>query len=73
MKRVAILETKGRAKATVDVYETIHAGNHANNFIDIKYLEALEKVVDENSTKIFLSTEVSGILVLVGGISKLFN
>ena len=41
--------------------------------IAIKYLEALEKVADGNATKIFLPTEVSGILGSVGGIAELFK
>ena len=41
--------------------------------IAIKYLETLEKVADGNATKIFLPTEVSGILGSVGGIAELFK
>ena len=36
-------------------------------------MEALEKVADGNATKIFLPTEVSGILGSVGGIAELFK
>lgn len=70
-EEIAIAE--GQAEATVDVYEAIHKGNPTNDLIAIKYLEALEKVADGNSTKIFLPTEVSGILGSIGGISELFN
>ena len=70
-EEIAIAE--GQAKATVDVYTAIHEGDPTNDLIAIKYLEALEKVANGNSTKIFLPTEVSGILGSVGGIAELFN
>ena len=64
---------EGKAKATEITYEAIHTGNPTNDLIAIKYLEALEKVADGNATKIFLPTEVSGILGSVGGIAELFK
>jgi regulator of protease activity HflC (stomatin/prohibitin superfamily) len=64
---------QGKAKATIDVYNAIHEGNPSNDLIAIKYLEALEKMADGNSTKIFLPTEVSGVLGSIGGIAELFN
>lgn len=70
-EEVAIAE--GQAQATLDVYDAIHAGNPTNDLIAIKYLEALEKIADGNSTKIFLPAEVSGILGSIGGIAELFN
>ena len=70
-EEIAIAE--GQAKATIDVYNAIHEGDPTNDLIAIKYLEALEKVADGNSTKIFLPAEVSGILGSVGGIAELFN
>ena len=70
-KEIAVAE--GKAKATEITYEAIHTGNPTNDLIAIKYLEALEKVADGNATKIFLPTEVSGILGSVGGIAELFK
>ncbi|WP_169805435.1 SPFH domain-containing protein [Methanobrevibacter cuticularis] len=70
-QEIAIAE--GEAKATLNVYEAIHEGNPTNELIAIKYLESLEKIADGNSTKIFLPTEVSGILGSIGGIAELFN
>ncbi|OQD58657.1 hypothetical protein MBBAR_11c00500 [Methanobrevibacter arboriphilus JCM 13429 = DSM 1125] len=70
-EEIAIAE--GQAEATVDVYDAIHKGNPTNDLIAIKYLEALEKVADGNSTKIFLPAEMSGILGSIGGIAELFN
>ncbi|MDR0900133.1 MAG: SPFH/Band 7/PHB domain protein, partial [Methanobrevibacter sp.] len=63
----------GEAKATLSVYDAIHQGNPTNELIAIKYLEALEKIADGNSTKIFLPAEVSGILGSIGGIAELFK
>jgi regulator of protease activity HflC (stomatin/prohibitin superfamily) len=63
----------GEAQAISSVYNAIHEGNPSNDLIAIKYLEALEKIADGNSTKIFLPAEVSGILGSIGGIAELFN
>lgn len=80
MKKVADAEkykettiAEGKAKATEITYNAIHTGNPTNDLIAIKYLEALEKVADGNSTKIFLPSEVSGILGALGGIAELFD
>ncbi|MCL2114874.1 MAG: SPFH/Band 7/PHB domain protein [Methanobrevibacter sp.] len=70
-QEIAIAE--GQARAIMDVYNAIHEGGPTNDLIAIKYLEALEKIADGNSTKIFLPTEVSGILGSIGGIAELFN
>jgi regulator of protease activity HflC (stomatin/prohibitin superfamily) len=70
-QEIAIAE--GEAKANISVYESIHQGNPTNELIAIKYLEALEKIADGNSTKIFLPAELSGILGSVGAIADLFN
>ncbi|MDO5852360.1 MAG: SPFH domain-containing protein [Methanobacteriaceae archaeon] len=70
-QEIAIAE--GKAKATELTYKAIHTGNPTNDLIAIKYLEALQKVADGNSTKIFLPTEVSGVLGSIGGIAELFK
>jgi regulator of protease activity HflC (stomatin/prohibitin superfamily) len=64
---------EGESKANLSVYESIHKGNPTNELIAIKYLEALEKIADGNSTKIFLPAEFSGILGSIAGIAELFN
>jgi len=70
-QEIAIAE--GEAAANLSIYKSIHDGNPTNDLIAIKYLEALEKIADGNSTKIFLPTEVSGILGSIGGIAELFD
>lgn len=70
-KQITIAE--GQARATEITYNAIHNGNPTNDLIAIKYLEALEKVADGRSTKIFLPTETSGILSSVGAIAELFK
>ncbi|ADC46449.1 band 7 family protein [Methanobrevibacter ruminantium M1] len=70
-QEIAIAE--GKARATEITYNAIHAGNPTNDLIAIKYLEALENIADGRATKIFLPTEVSGILGSVGGIAELFK
>jgi regulator of protease activity HflC (stomatin/prohibitin superfamily) len=70
-QEIAIAE--GEAKANISVYQSIHDGNPTNDLIAIKYLEALEKIADGNSTKIFLPAELSGILGSVGTIAELFK
>jgi len=64
---------KGEAEAITTVYKAIHDGNPSNDLIAIKYLEALQKIADGQSTKIFLPLEVSGVLGSIGGIGELFK
>lgn len=68
-----IVTAEGIAQATELTYNAIHAGNPTNDVIAIKYLEALQNVADGNATKIFLPTEVSGVLGSLGGIAELFK
>ncbi|MBE6493724.1 MAG: SPFH/Band 7/PHB domain protein [Methanosphaera stadtmanae] len=70
-KEITIAE--GQAQATELTYKAIHNGNPTNDLIAIKYLESLQKIADGNSTKIFLPTEVSGVLGSLGGIAELFK
>jgi regulator of protease activity HflC (stomatin/prohibitin superfamily) len=64
---------KGEAEAIQNVYNAIHDGNPTNDLIAIKYLEALQKVADGRSTKIFLPLETSGILGSIAGIGELLQ
>ncbi|MFC1682966.1 SPFH domain-containing protein [Candidatus Zixiibacteriota bacterium] len=64
---------KGEAEAIQTVYGAIHDGNPTNDLIAIKYLEALQKIADGRSTKIFLPLETSGILGSIAGIGELLK
>jgi len=64
---------KGEAEAIETVYGAIHKGRPTNDLIAIKYLEALQKIADGKSTKIFLPIETSGVLGSIGGIGELFK
>ena len=64
---------KGEAEAIETVYGAIHNGNPTNDLIAIKYLEALQKMSDGKSTKIFLPYEASGILSSIGGVAELLK
>lgn len=64
---------KGEAEAIENVYQAIHNGNPTNDLIAIKYLEALEKMADGKSTKIFLPYEASGILSSIAGIGEVLK
>jgi len=64
---------KGEGEAIQTVYGAIHAGNPSNDLIAIKYLEALQKIADGQSTKIFLPLETSGVLGSIAGIGELLK
>jgi regulator of protease activity HflC (stomatin/prohibitin superfamily) len=64
---------KGEAEAIQTVYGAIHQGNPTNDLIAIKYLEALQKIADGQSTKIFMPLEASGILGSIAGIGELLK
>ena len=64
---------QGEAEAIQNVYNAIHKGNPTNDLIAIKYLEALEKIANGQSTKVFLPYEASGVLGSIAGISELLK
>lgn len=70
-KRLTV--AKGEAEAIHTVYAAIHEGNPTNDLIAIKYLEALEKIADGQSTKVFLPYEASGVLGSIAGIGELLK
>lgn len=70
-KKIAI--AKGEGEAIQTVYGAIHDGKPTNDLIAIKYLEALEKIADGKSSKVFLPYETSGILGSIAGIGELFK
>ncbi|MCJ7581995.1 MAG: SPFH/Band 7/PHB domain protein [Candidatus Aminicenantes bacterium] len=64
---------KGEAEAIENVYGAIHRGNPTNDLIAIKYLDALQKIADGKSTKIFLPIETAGVLGSIAGIGELLK
>jgi HflK protein len=72
-KYMKIEIAKGEAEATITVYNAIHKGNPSKDLITIKYLEALQKIADGKSTKIFLPYEASGVLSSLGLVGEMFK
>ncbi len=68
-----ITVARGESEAIQTVYHAIHEGNPTKDLIAIKYLEALEKIADGQSTKVFLPYEASGILGSVAGVAELLK
>lgn len=64
---------KGEAEAIENVYGAIHRGNPTNDLIAIKYLDALQKIADGKSTKIFLPIETAGVLGSIAGIGEILK
>ena len=64
---------KGEAEAIENVYGAIHRGKPTDDLIAIKYLDALQKIADGKSTKIFLPIETAGVLGSIAGIGELLK
>ncbi len=64
---------KGEAEAIENVYGAIHRGNPTDDLIAIKYLDALQKIADGKSTKIFLPIETAGVLGSIAGIGEILK
>lgn len=73
IKQSKILVALGESEAVQTVYGAIHKGNPTKDLIAIKYLEALEKIANGSSTKVFLPLETSGILGSISGIKEIFE
>ena len=80
MSRVADAEryrqitvAEGEATAIRSVFGAMHDGNPTRDILALKYLEALARVSDGQSTKIFLPTEMSGLFGAVGGLAELLR
>lgn len=71
-KLAKILRADGEATAIKNVFGAIHEGKATKDVIAIKYLEALEKIADGKSSKVFLPIEATGILSSIGSIKELF-
>jgi regulator of protease activity HflC (stomatin/prohibitin superfamily) len=64
---------KGEGEAIQTVFKAIHDGDPTSDLIAIKYLEALQKIADGKSTKVFLPYEASGILSSSAGIGEILK
>jgi regulator of protease activity HflC (stomatin/prohibitin superfamily) len=64
---------KGEGEAIQTVFKAIHDGDPTSDLIAIKYLEALQKIADGKSTKVFLPYEASGILSSIAGIGEILK
>ncbi|MCK5849221.1 MAG: SPFH/Band 7/PHB domain protein [Caldisericia bacterium] len=67
------VEAQGEADAIYQVYTSIHKGKPTKELITIQYLEALKKLADGKSSKIFIPYESSQILGSLGMISEVFK
>ena len=71
---IAILNiAKAQAEAVKVYYSAIHEGNPTNDLIAIKYLEALEKISENPSNKIYIPYESSALMGSIGAIKELFT
>ena len=68
-----ILLAEGEATAIKDVFQAIHEGNPTNDLLAIKYLEALAKIADGKSNKVFLPLEATKVLGSLGAIGEMFK
>jgi regulator of protease activity HflC (stomatin/prohibitin superfamily) len=70
-RQIAVAE--GEADATRNVYRAIHEGDPSPDLVAIKYLEALRVIANGQATKIFLPTELSGLLGAAGGLAEMLR
>lgn len=70
-RRVTVAE--GEAEATRLVYDAIHQGRPTNDLLAIKYMEALTKMADGQSTKIIIPADHSGFLGTIAGMAALLQ
>ncbi|NUQ37099.1 MAG: SPFH/Band 7/PHB domain protein [Caldilineales bacterium] len=66
-------EAEGQGQAITTVFNAIKTADPDDKLIAIQYLEALKKMADGQSTKVFLPYEASGVLGALGGIKELFK
>ncbi|RUA15244.1 MAG: SPFH/Band 7/PHB domain protein [Clostridia bacterium] len=67
------IEAQGQAVAVQRVFDAIKAAEPDDKLIAIRYLDALQKMADGQSTKIYLPYEATGVLGALGGIGDLFK
>ena len=59
-KEAALLEAEGEAARISKVYKAIHEGKPTQELLQIKYLEALQKIADGKATKVFMPFPAGG-------------
>ncbi len=64
---------EGEGQAIERVYNAIHNGKPTRDLIAIKYLEALAKMADGKSSKMFIPYEASGVMGSIGMIADLLK
>lgn len=67
-KEAALLEAEGEAARISKVYKAIHEGKPTKELLQIKYLEALQKIADGKATKVFMPFPSGGNDILQQGI-----
>jgi regulator of protease activity HflC (stomatin/prohibitin superfamily) len=73
-KAIAVLNiARAQAEAVKVYYSAIHEGNPTKDLIAIKYLEALEKISENPSNKIYIPYESSALMGSLGAIKELFT
>jgi len=70
-QKIALAE--GDAQGIETVYAAIHAGNPTSDLLAVRYIDALPKIADGKASKIFIPTEMSGVLSAVAGIAEAFS
>ena len=59
-KEAVLLEAEGEAARISKVYKAIHEGKPTQELLQIKYLEALQKIADGKATKVFMPFPAGG-------------
>ena len=59
-KEAALLEAEGEAARISKVFKAIHEGKPTQELLQIKYLEALQKIADGKATKVFMPFPAGG-------------
>ncbi|MBQ0105742.1 MAG: SPFH/Band 7/PHB domain protein [Armatimonadetes bacterium] len=72
-KYQTIALAEGEGEAIAKVFSAIHKGQATDDVLAIKYMEALAKIADGKSTKIFLPLEGSNFMGSIAGIAELFK
>ncbi|MCD6449470.1 MAG: SPFH/Band 7/PHB domain protein [Thermotogaceae bacterium] len=68
-----IAEAEGQAQAILNVFKAIHEGEPNKEIITLKYLEALAKIAEGSSSKIFMPYETSSLLSSLGAMAEIFK
>lgn len=68
-----VAEAEGEANAVRAVFQAIHDGDPTPDLLAVRALETLQVVADGQATKIFLPTEVAGLLSAVGAAAELLR